>query len=97
MKRASLAELMGITASRSGSKGGLTLEQLPEILGDSMPDLPKNAVGRHRLVRALQQRFGSNWRGLPGVSDIVKEFDGVVATEIKIAKIRQIKAPTRKD
>lgn len=96
MKKASLAELMGITASKAGGQGSLTLEQLPEILGDSMPALPKNAVGRHRLIRSLQQRFGSNWRGLPGVSDLVKQFDGAIQTEIKIAKLRQIKAPVRK-
>lgn len=89
MKKASLAELMGATAAKAG--GRLSLDQLPDILGDSMPDLPKNAVGRHRLIRALQQRFGSNWRGLPGVSDIVKEFDGGVDLEARIRKLQQIK------
>ena len=90
-KKPSLAEMMGTTASKLGGSSRLTLDQLPGILGDSTPDLPKNAVGRHRLVRALQQRFGLNWRSLPGVKDIVKEFDGVVDVELRIAKLKQIK------
>ncbi len=90
-KKASLAELMGATASELGGSGRLTLKQLPAILGDAAPDLPKNAVGRFRLLRSLQQRFGPNWRSLPGVNDLVKEFDDVVATEVKIAKLKQLK------
>lgn len=89
-KRPSLAELMGVTGRHGGAER-LTLKQLPEILGDGTPELPKNAVGRHRLVRALQQRFGLNWRSLPGVKDLVKEFDGAADLERRIAQIRQVK------
>lgn len=89
-RRPSLAEMMGSTASHAGA-AGLKLNQLPEILGDAMPDMPKNAVGRYRLIRALSQRFGPNWRGLPGVKDLVKEFDDVVDVEMRIAKIKKIK------
>lgn len=94
-RRPSLAEMMGVTASQSGQAGTLTLKQLPKILGDGMPDLPKNQVGRHRLVRALQQRFGQNWRSLPGVKDLVKEFDRDVDLEMRVAKIKQIKYKPR--
>lgn len=90
-KRPSLAELMGTTASQLGGAGRLTLDQLPKVLGDSTPELPKNAVGRHRLVRSLQQRFGLNWRSLPGVKDLLKEFDDELDLEIRIAKMKKIK------
>jgi len=70
----------------------MRLSNLADILGDAMPEMPKNGVGRHRLVRALQQRFGNNWRSLPGVKDLVKEFDRSVDMENKIKSISAIKA-----
>jgi hypothetical protein len=81
---------MGSAASAKG--GSLELEHLPHILGDAMPELPKNAVGRYRLLRSLKARFGPNFRSLPGVSGLLKQFDGVVDTERTVQKIRNIKA-----
>lgn len=92
--KASLAELMG---SKAASSGGLSLSQLPDILGDAMPELPRNAVGRFRLIQALQQRFGDNFRALPGVKNIVKEFDDEVAYEGRIAKISAIRLRRKQD
>ena len=89
-KKSSLAEIMG-KAGAEYSSAGLRLEHLPEVLGEAMPDMPKNAIGRHRLLRSLKQRFGPNFRSLPGISDVVKEFDSVVQTEITISKLRNIK------
>lgn len=86
-KKISLAELMG----KSASKGSLSLDQLPEILGDAMPELPKNNVGRFRLIRALQQRYGKNFRRLPGVSFLIEEFDHETEFEEKIEKMKLIK------
>lgn len=89
-RKSSLAELMG--ADAAGKSEGLRLSQLPEILGDSMPELPKNPLGRHRLIRALQQRFGKNFRSLPGIKDLVKQFDDDIAFETRLAKMKSIKA-----
>ena len=89
-RKLSLAELIGKTASQA-SERGLKLSQLGEILGDSMPELPRNQVGRHRLIRALQQRFGLNFRSLPGVKNLVKEFDDDLAFEDKIKKVQSIR------
>lgn len=89
-KKVTLAELMGSTASERG-KNGLSLEQLPVILGDAMPELPRNQVGRHRLIRALQQRFGKNFRSLPGVMDLVHEFDEDLDFESKVNRMKAIK------
>lgn len=88
-RKLSLAEIMGSSASSKGD--GLRLSNLAEILGDAMPEMPKNQLGRHRLVRALQQRFGQNWRSLPGVKNLVKEFDDEVAFETKLKKIQSVK------
>lgn len=89
-KKASLAELMGATAAEQGTQG-LRLSQLGSILGDAMPELPRNAVGRHRLIRALQQRFGPNFRSLPGVMDLVREFDARIDVEKRAAQISSIR------
>lgn len=91
-KRASLSEIMGKSGAEHGSSGNLTLKALPEILGDAMPHLPQNSVGRYRLLRSLKARFGPNFRSLPGVTDLLKEFDGVLDTERKVQRLRAIKA-----
>lgn len=86
----SLAELMG-SAGAGQAVQGLQLSKLHEILGDATPDLPRNAVGRHRLVRALNQRFGKNFRSLPGVSDLVGQFDNEIDFERRVQQLKSIK------
>lgn len=90
-KRVSLAEAMGSAGAAASSQGRLTLDALPQILGDAMPELPRNAVGRYRLIRSLKARFGPNYRSLPGVSALVSEFDDAVDVEKRIGQIKQIK------
>jgi len=85
----SLAEIMGTRGGQTSH--GLTMANLPHVLGEAMPELPRNAVGRHRLIRSLQQRFGPNFRSLPGVSDLMKEFDGHVDLERRVQQIKSIK------
>lgn len=68
--KATLGELMG----SSGEKEHLGLDDLQELLGEKMPDLPMNRIGMHRLVSALQQRFGPGYSSIPMVSGIIKEF-----------------------
>lgn len=88
-KKASLSEIMGSFGAEQDGK--LELRHLPKILGDGMPDLPRNAVGRYRLISSLRQRFGDNFRALPGVSNLVKQFDSEVDLEDRIRKIKSIK------
>lgn len=88
-KRNSLAEVLGKDAAGLGES--MRLAHLPHILGEAMPDLPRNSVGRHRLMRALQQRFGANFRSLPGIKNLMQEFDNEIATDVKIAQLRSIK------
>lgn len=91
-KKASLQELMGKHAGgKASASKGLSLGDLPMILGDALPELPKNSVGRFRLVRALQQRFGKNFRSLPGVENLVKEFDQDIKHHELMGKLSGIK------
>lgn len=71
-KPASLGELLGKAGSNSDH---LSLEDLPTILGEKMPELPKNRIGRFRLINALQVRFGNGYNNIPGVKNIIKQFD----------------------
>lgn len=85
-KKTSLAELMGASGSQ-----GLSLKSLPNVLGEAMPDLPRNSLGRYRLVSALRQRFGDNFRSLPGVSNLIQEFDHEVDLEDRVQRISAVK------
>lgn len=87
--KVSLAELMGKRGAESGNK--LRLDDLPQILGDAMPELPRNNVGRFRLMRALQQRFGQNFRSLPGVGGLMKQFDNEIEFENTVSRMKAIK------
>lgn len=83
--KVSLRELMG----KSGGKA--SLDHLPELLGDGMPKLPRNLVGKNRLLNALRNRFGGSYRNLPGVSDMIKQFDDDIKFEHKIKSMRKVK------
>lgn len=95
-KKVSLAEMMG-SAGANSAQGGMRLDSLPVILGDAMPELPRNAIGRHRLIRSLQQRFGPNFRSLPGIQDLVSEFDKDIEFERKCAHLKSIKYRKKED
>jgi len=82
---ASLGELMG-----GAEKQSMTLDNLGEILGEKMQEMPKNSVGRFRLMKALQQRYGNGYRNIPGIKGIIKEFDDSVAFDGVIKKMKNI-------
>lgn len=83
---ATLGELAG---KKIGEGQKLSLENLPEILGLKMPELPKNKVGKLRLVHALQQRFGTNYRQYAGVSDLISNFDKEIEVEELVSKNKE--------
>lgn len=81
-----------------GGVSEMSLTNLSEILGEKSPELPKTKVGRYRLVRALRQRFGDNYRNIPGVKDIVSEFDEELRfnkTKKRLAKIKMPKKESK--
>ena len=90
-KAATLNELMGKGGS-DGEKRKLSFDDLPDLLGEGMPKIEFSRVGRFRLINALKQRFGQGFRNLPGVSDIIEDFDEKVAFEQTIEKMKKLKA-----
>lgn len=74
-KHVSLGELMGKDVG-----GGQipTMKDLPKLLGEKMPHITFDRIGRMRLVNALAQRFGPSYRNLPHINNILKEFDNEV-------------------
>jgi hypothetical protein len=70
-KPATLNEIMGSEAEAKS----YSMKDLPELLGEQMPELPHNRVGRYRLLNALKIRFGNGYKNLPGVKNILNEFD----------------------
>lgn len=91
MKKASINELMG-KAGSSATERKLSLSDLPQLLGDAMPEIPKTPVGRLRLTSALRNRFGDQFRNIPGVKDILKEFDEEAAFSVKLEEMKMIRA-----
>ena len=89
-----LNEIMG-KAAASGQKS-LSLDDLGELLGERMPKLEYTPVGRFRLTSALRNRFGDNYRNLPGISDIMKEFDDQARFNVKIQEMKQIMRKVKK-
>ncbi len=69
---AKLGELLG---AESSDKKQLSMEDLPELLGEKMPDLPLNRVGHYRLMQSLKQRFGAGYRNIPMIQGIISEFE----------------------
>ena len=64
---ATLGELLGDSSEASE----MGLKDLPKLLGEKMPELPRDRVGKFRLVSALQQRFGQQFRNLPMIKNIL--------------------------
>ena len=84
--KVSLRELMG----KEGG-GKISLDKLPDLLGAAMPDMPRNLAGKNRLLNALKRMFCSSYRNLPGIKDLIKDFDGDVAFEEKVNQMKRIK------
>lgn len=80
LKPASLGELLGEGFEH---RTQLTLDDLPKLLGEKMPEIPFNRVGKIRLINALQQRFGQGYGDIPGVKQLMSEFD----KELKVASV----------
>ena len=85
---ATLGEVMGRKGAAAASRG-IELKDLPDLLGEQMPKLEFHAVGRLRLMRALRERFGQNFRSNPHITDLLRKFDSEAAIEAHHHLIRQ--------
>ena len=90
--KTTLAEVMGTDGAKTSKERKLTMKDLPSLLGDGMPKLQFNQVGRIRMMRALKQRFGNGFRNVPGVSDIINDFDDESRFSIQMKKMKQIRS-----
>ena len=81
MRKASTPASLGELLGKAASKSKLSIEDLPELLGEKMPELPLNRVGKYRLLNALKLRFGNGYRNIPMIKDILNEFDSKVNDE----------------
>lgn len=88
--KATLGELLG------GSTQELSLSNVQDVLGEKMPTLPKNKVGRYRLMMALRNRFGNGYRNIPGVKDVMSEFDEEIQYQKLHKKLSDIKVKKEK-
>jgi hypothetical protein len=87
----SLGELMG-----GAEKSPMKLANLGDILGEKMQEMPRTAVGRFRLVKALQQRYGDGFRNIPGVKGLIKEFDDEIEFDGVLSKMKAIRPKREK-
>lgn len=94
MAKATLNELMG-AKGKTASERKLGLSDLGDLLGEAMPKLQFNPVGRLRLTTALRKRFGDDYRNLPGIDDIMKEFDDEARFAVKLQEMKMIKGGKR--
>lgn len=82
---------MGSSGNKAAQKD-LGLDDLNEILGEKCPKIEFTPVGRMRLTAALRVRFGDQYRNLPGIEGILKEFDKESAFNVKLQEMKMIKA-----
>ena len=83
-----LGEVLGKKGEQAHSRG-LELHDLPDLLGEGMPKLEYHALGRVRLMRALRERFGENFRSKPGVQQLIAKFDNEAKIEMQHHLIRR--------
>jgi len=85
---ASLAEIFG---KEKGEKERFELSDLKDLLGEKMPDMPYNRVGKVRLIKALRNRFGEGFRNMKQLQGLLKDFDNEIKTDLDIRKIKKMK------
>ena len=89
-KTATLNELMGSSGSKKEGRK-LTMDDVKDLLGERMPSMEFSPVGRIRLINALKGRFGTGFRNLPGISDIIKDFDQQAKFQVEVERMKQIR------
>ena len=90
MRKLNVNELMGSKGVEAKEKN-ISLDSLHELLGERMPKLEYHPVGRIRLMTALRNRFGDNWRSLPGMNELMKDFDKEAEFNVNLQKMKMIK------
>ena len=98
MSKLSLAEILGKKGASSSSQRKLTLEDLGDLIGEGLPEINFDAVGKHRLLTALRNRFGDGYRNISAAKDIITDFEEKRRFEERLQDLRAIKyKPKKKD
>lgn len=53
----------------------MDLAPIQEILGENTPEISPTPLGRFRLVSALRNKFGDNYRNVPTAKTALDHFD----------------------
>lgn len=53
----------------------MNLGPIKDVLGDDIPDITPTPLGRHRLVSALKNKFGENYRNVAKSRVALDHFD----------------------
>ena len=82
---------LAVLGELTGKTKSMSLSDLDDILGEKRPELPKNKVGRYRLIRSLRHRFGNGYRNIPGVKGLIDEFDEEIRFNGVLDQMKAIK------
>jgi hypothetical protein len=67
----------------------MNLKPIHAVLGEeNTPMLEPTRLGRFRLIRALQSKYGPAFKSLPGVQGAINHFDSEVNYFQKLKKAR---------
>lgn len=61
----------------------LNLTPFRQVLGEDIPDLPLNKIGRFRLLQALRRKFGISFKNVGQAKKLLDMFD----RQLKISKM----------
>lgn len=57
------------------SNAKLDMGPFKDVLGEDLPELSLNKVGRFRLMRALRNKFGAGFKNVGIAQKLIKSFD----------------------
>lgn len=87
-KDVTLSEIFGRNLAQ---KDSFEMSDLREMLGEKMPDLPFNSVGKLRLINSLRERFGDGFRNIPRIKKLISNFDDRVKEELDLIRVKKMK------
>ena len=53
----------------------IDFSQFAEAVGEDMPDITPDKIGKYRLQQVLRRRFGTNYKNHPLSAQLLKHFD----------------------
>lgn len=78
--------LESITFSKPRSQ--MEMGPIKDALGDDMPQITPDALGKYRLMMALKNKYGANYRNVPMAASAMKHFENEHALFKGIRKIQ---------